>query len=102
MNVLDHILELCNTCLGKNVQFGLFALRDYLEQIENGDTNLEEIQNRLFYLQNLERTFSLELPELILKRDELKKHVDINFHKDEIEKLDFKINQLESSLIIFI
>ena len=46
----------------------IYALTEYLEKAENDENCLEEIQKRLFYLQNLERTFSLELPQLILKR----------------------------------
>ena len=50
----------------------IFALTEHLEELKNEDISLEEIQTRLFYLQNLERTFSLELPQLISKIDELK------------------------------
>ena len=51
----------------------IFALNSYLQDIENYDTDLPEIQKRLFFLKNLERTFSLDLSNLIKKRDELKK-----------------------------
>ncbi len=71
----------------------IFSLTNYLEEFKSEDISLEEIQKRLFYLQNLERTFSLELPQLILKRDELKKFVDNNLYKDEITKLDIQISQ---------
>ncbi len=76
----------------------IFSLTEYLGQIDNDDITLEEIQNRLFYLQNLERTFSLELPELILKRDELKTHIDNNSYKTEINKLDSQISLLQLNL----
>ncbi len=79
----------------------IFALTEYLEQIDNDDISLEEIQKRLFYLQNLERTFSLELPELILKRDELKNFIDKNLFEEEIKKLDVQINKLQASLDSF-
>ena len=52
----------------------------------------------LFYLQNLERTFSLELPDLILKRDELKTFIDNKLYEEEIKKLDIKINKLQANL----
>ena len=50
----------------------IFALNSYLQDIENYESNLPEIQKRLFFLKNLERTFSLDLPQLIEKRDQLK------------------------------
>ena len=76
----------------------ILALTEYLQQVENDDIRLEDIQKRLFYLQNLERTFSLELPELILKRDELKNFTDKNFYEEEIKKLDIQINKLQANL----
>ncbi len=76
----------------------IFSLKEYLQEIENEDNSLEEIQKRLFYLQNLERTFSLELPKLILKRDELKTFVDNNLNQDEITKLDIQISQSTEKL----
>ena len=76
----------------------IFSLTEYLDQVENEDDNLEEIQKRLFYLQNLERTFSLELPQLIYKRDELKKFIDNNLYEEEIKKIDIQINELQTNL----
>ncbi len=76
----------------------IFALTEYSEELQNEDTSLEEIQKRLFYLQNLERTFSLELPKLILKKDELKTFIDTNLFKEEIKKLDIQINNLQANL----
>ncbi len=76
----------------------IFSLTDYLEKVDKDDVSLEEIQKRLFYLRNLERTFALELPQLILKRDELKKYIDDNLYEDEIQNLDTQINQMESDL----
>ena len=77
----------------------IYALRDYLEQSDIDDMSLEEIQKRIFYLQNLERTFSLEIPQLILKRDELKTFIDDNLYEKEINKLDEQINKLQSKLV---
>ncbi|ABM73111.1 DNA repair protein RecN, ABC transporter [Prochlorococcus marinus str. MIT 9515] len=76
----------------------IFALTKYSEQLENEDFSLEEVQKRLFYLQNLERTFSLELPDLILKRNELKTFIEDNLDEEEIKKLDIQINKLEVNL----
>ncbi len=76
----------------------IFALTEYSEKLENEDNSLEEIQKRLFYLQNLERTFSLELPKLILKKDELKTFIDTNLFEEEIKKLDIQINKSQANL----
>ena len=76
----------------------IYALTEYSEELENEDINLEEIQKRLFYLQNLERTFSLELPKLILKKDELKTFIDTNLFEEEIQKLDIQINKSQANL----
>ena len=76
----------------------IFKLKEYLEHLENDDISLEEIQHRLFYLQNLERTFLLELPQLIIKRDELKTHIELSSNDEEIEKLNMQINELQDNL----
>jgi DNA repair protein RecN (Recombination protein N) len=76
----------------------IFALAEYSEELENEDISLEEIQQRLFYLQNLERTFSLELPKLILKKNELKTFIDTNLYDEEIKKLDIQINKSQANL----
>ena len=49
-------------------------------------------------MQNLERTFSLELPNLILKKDELKTFIDTNLFEEEIKKLDIQINKSQANL----
>ena len=36
----------------------IFDLKSYLQEIENHESNLPEIQKRLFFLKNLERTFT--------------------------------------------
>ena len=76
----------------------IFALTEYTEQLENEDISLEETQKRLFYLQNLERTFSLELPKLILKKEELKAFIDTNLFEEEIKQLDIQINKSQANL----
>ncbi len=94
--IKNFYLNLIN--IQSDVENLIFSLTEYLNGVENEDISLEEIQKRLFYLQNLERTFSLELPKLILKRDELKKFVDKNLYEDEIMKLDIQISQSTSNL----
>tara|TARA_B100000003_G_scaffold90104_1_gene80805 strand:+ start:85 stop:1764 length:1680 start_codon:yes stop_codon:yes gene_type:complete len=76
----------------------IFSLNSYLQDIENNDSNLPEIQKRLFFLKNLERTFSLELPQLIQKRDELKKYFQKNDNENEIHYMQVQIKNLESNL----
>ena len=62
----------------------IFDLNSYLQEIENYESNLPEIQKRLFFLKNLERTFSLDLPQLIEKRDQLKTYFQQNDQDNEI------------------
>ena len=62
----------------------IFALNSYIQDIENNESNLSEIQKRLFFLKNLERTFSLDLPQLIEKRDQLRTYFQKNDQDNEI------------------
>jgi DNA repair protein RecN (Recombination protein N) len=76
----------------------IFSLNSYLQDIENHESNLSDIQKRLFFLKNLERTFSLELPQLIEKRDQLKIHFLKNDQGNEIRNIEEQINKLQSNL----
>ncbi len=76
----------------------IFDLNSYLQDIENYESNLPEIQKRLFFLKNLERTFSLGLPELIEKRDQLKTYFQQNDQGNEICKIKAQIENLQSKL----
>ena len=76
----------------------IFALNSYLQDIENYESNLPEIQKRLFFLKNLERTFSLDLPKLIEKRDQLKMYFQQNDKDNEISKIKSQIKKLQSNL----
>ncbi len=76
----------------------IFDLNSYLQEIENYEYNLPEIQKRLFFLKNLERTFSLELPQLIEKRDQLKTYVQQNDQDNEICRIKAQIENLQSNL----
>ena len=76
----------------------IFELKTYLQDAESSDTSLEATQKRLFFLKNLERTFSLELPQLIEKREELNKTL-LNEHSDnDIEVLKAQINESQKRL----
>ncbi len=82
----------------------IFELNSYIQQEESSEVSLEDIQKRLFFLKNLERTFSLELPQLIEKRDHLKTYLSSNVYEEEIDKLENQINNLEinlNSLFVF-
>ena len=50
------------------------------------------------FLKNLERTFCLELPQLIKKREELKKSLSSDNYDDHIKVLEEQINHLEKNL----
>ncbi len=76
----------------------IFSLNSYIEEIDNNESNLSEIQKRLFFLKNLERTFSLDLPQLIEKRDQLKTYFLKNDEDHEIRNLEDQIKNLESNL----
>jgi len=62
----------------------IFDLNSYLQEIENYESNLPEIQERLFFLKNLERTFALDLTQLIEKRDQLNSYFQKNDQGNEI------------------
>jgi len=76
----------------------IFALNSYLQDIENYESNLSEIQKRLFFLKNLERTFSLDLPNLIEKRDQLKTYFRQKDQDNEICRIKAQIEKLENNL----
>jgi len=76
----------------------IFDLNSYLQDIENYEFNLSEIQKRLFFLKNLERTFSLDLPQLIAKRDQLKTYFQQNDQGNEIYRIKSQIENLQSNL----
>jgi len=76
----------------------IFALNSYLQEIEHYESNLPEIQGRLFFLKNLERTFSLDLPQLINKRDQLKKYFQKNDQDNEICRIRDQMKSLQSKL----
>ena len=76
----------------------IFSLNSYIQDIDNNESNLSEIQKRLFFLKNLERTFSLDLPQLIEKRDQLRTYFLKNDEDHEIRNIQDQIKNLESNL----
>ena len=76
----------------------IFALNSYMQDIDNHESNLSEIQKRLFFLKNLERTFSLALPQLIEKRDQLRTYFLKNDQDNEIRNIENQIENLQSKL----
>ncbi len=76
----------------------IFALKSYISDVENDESNLPQIQKRLFFLKNLERTFSLDLPHLIEKRDQLKTDFQKNDSDHDINVMDGQIKNLQSNL----
>ncbi len=67
-------------------------LSEYLKNADSDYDQLSIVQKRLFDLQNLEKTFSLELPDLINKRDELRKKTNFSDRKVEIKNLTNKFS----------
>ena len=76
----------------------IFSFTSYLQDIENHGSNLSEIQKRLFFLKNLQRTFSLDLSQLIKKRDHLKTYFLKSKQDDEISQLKIQIKNVQSNL----
>ena len=84
--------------INADVEDLIFDLNSYMQEIENYESNLSEIQKRLFFLKNLERTFSLDLPQLIAKRDQLKTYFKQNDQDNEICRIKAQIENLQSNL----
>ncbi len=76
----------------------IFGLQSYIQDLEYDESNLPEIQKRLFFLKNLERTFALDLPQLIEKRDQLKTYFLNNNTNNEIRDLELQIKNLQINL----
>ena len=76
----------------------IFALSSYLNDIGNNESNLSEIQKRLFFLKNLERKFSLDIPQLIEKRDQLRAYCSESDQDNEIRNMENQFKNLQSKL----
>ena len=94
----DSIQHLSDKLINSQTQIEevVFSIISYLESLENEEDNLEEVQARLFKLQNLEKTFSLELSSLIHKRDELRKLPSLELSYKEIENLNNELSFLNT------
>ena len=75
-----------------------FSLNEYMYEIDSDDNDLSIIQQRIFELQNIEKSFSMNLPDLIKKRDELRNLGDFNYKEDEINQLKDNLRCLNSRL----
>ena len=76
----------------------IVELNLYMQASETNDISLQDVQERLFCLKNLERTFSLDLPDLIKKRDKLKSYFLNKVKEEDLKKLDTQIKHLENNL----
>ena len=76
----------------------ILALSSYIQDIDNNESNLSEIQKRLFFLKNLERNFSLDLPQLIQKRDQLRTYFLKSDQDTEIRNMETQFKNLQSKL----
>jgi len=81
-----------------NLENLIFDLNSYIQQFKTTDMSLEDIQKRLFFLKNLEKTFLLELPQIIEKRNELKTFFLNNQYQEEVKTLEEQINCLNEKL----
>jgi len=76
----------------------ILDLNLYIQEFESCDISLDDVQKRLFFLKNLERTFSMDLPALIEKREQLKKQFFGDTQEDEMKILESEIKTLEIKL----
>ena len=73
----------------------IVSLTEYFELLSSNDESLEEVQHRLFFLKDLQSNFSMSIPELIKKRNELKKKTTATFDENSINELSKNISSLE-------
>ena len=76
----------------------IFVLNSYIQDVEIDESDLPEIQKRLFFLRNLERTFSLDLQQLIEKRNHLKTYFLNDNKVSEIQIMEQQLKKLQSNL----
>ena len=79
------------------IQDLIYHLSDHINSSDENYNDLEELQKRLFVLKNLEQTFSLQLPELIKKRNELRA-LNYEGRQTELKKLQDKVYSLTPKL----
>jgi len=76
----------------------IFALNLYIQDTENNESDLSEIQERLFFLKNLERKFSLDLFQLIEKRNQLRTYFLKSDQDNDILNMENQFKNLQSKL----
>ncbi len=81
-----------------NVEDLIFSLNSYIQDKDDNESNLPEIQKRLFFLKNLERKFSLNLQQLIEKRDQLRTYFLNSDQDNEIDNMENQFRNLQSEL----
>ena len=96
IKIQDFKMQLDN--IQKDVEALILNLNSYIHQIERTDVSLEQVQNRLFFLKNLERNFNLNLRELIQKRDQLRTHFSSNSLYKEIKSLEEQVEVFKCNL----
>jgi len=74
------------------------SLYEYLQEIDDDDNNLQIVQQRLFELQNIEKSFSMNLSDLINKRNDLRNMSNLNNQEEEIKVLKEQLDNLHSKL----
>ena len=75
------------------------SLSEYLYEVNNTDDDLEVVQQRIFELQNIEKNFSMNLNDLIKKRNALRKLNNNNFQGEEITHLKEKLKSFNIKLV---
>ncbi len=76
----------------------IFALNTYIQDTENNESDLSQIQERLFFLKNLERNFSLDLFQLIEKRNQLRTYFLKSDQDNDILNMENQFKNLQSKL----
>ena len=89
----EHLLK-----VQVDVENLIFVLNSYIRDGEIDESNLPEIQKRLFFLKNLERTFSMDLAQLIEKRNQLRNHFQKNDIDNEIHSMVVQMRNFQSNL----
>ena len=94
---LDQLILLQN-----EIDHLIYALSEFFDLSDGDPKSLEDAQRRLYDLQKLEKTFSLQLPELITKRNELRNSINFNSQKYIIKELHEKLCQIEKKFSHFL
>ena len=94
-NNLDNFSEKLNL-VQNQVEDLIYLLLDYLQTTENEQDQLDQVQHRLFFLRNLEKSFSLDLSNLIKQRDHLRDLSSLTIREDEVQNLQKKLTIVEN------